>query len=92
MEGLKVFFVNFGQKEAKYIIPMLSELRNKGISSEIYPSPAKMKKQMTYANAKGAKYVVLIGTNEIEAGLISVKNMVSGNQEEITFKDFLNKI
>lgn len=92
MEGLKVFFVNFGQKEAKYIIPMLSELRNKGISSEIYPSPAKMKKQMTYANAKGAKYVVLIGSNEIESGLISVKNMVTGSQEEITFKDFLNKM
>lgn len=92
MEGLKVFFVNFGQKEAKYIIPMLFELRNKGISSEIYPSPAKMKKQMTYANAKGAKYVVLIGSNEIESGLISVKNMVTGSQEEITFKDFLNKM
>ena len=92
MEGLKVFFVNFGQKEAKYIIPMLSELHKKGISSEIYPSNAKMKKQMTYANAKGAKYVVLIGTNEIESEIISVKNMLTGNQEEISFKDFLNKL
>ncbi len=92
MEGLEVFFVNFGQKESKYIIPMLSELRKKGVSSEIYPSPAKMKKQMTYANAKGAQYVILIGTNEIESGLISVKNMVTGDQEEITFKEFLNKM
>ena len=92
MEGIKVFFVNFGNKETKYIIPLLSELREKGISSEIFPTPAKMKKQMSYANAKGAKYVVLIGANEIESGLISVKNMLTGVQEEIKFKDFLSKL
>ena len=92
MQALQVFFVNFGHKEAKYIIPMLFELREKGISSEIYPTAGKMKKQMTYANAKGAGYVVLIGTNEIESGLISVKNMATGNQEEITFKEFLKKL
>ena len=71
---------------------MLNELRGKNISSEIYPTSAKMKKQMTYANAKGAGYVVLIGTNEIESGRITVKNMNTGNQEEITFKEFLNKL
>lgn len=92
MQDLQVFFVNFGDKEAKHIIPMLNELRGKNISSEIYPTAAKMKKQMTYANAKGAGYVVLIGTNEIESGRITVKNMNTGNQEEITFKEFLNKL
>tara|TARA_B100000674_G_scaffold124799_2_gene95724 strand:- start:32758 stop:34095 length:1338 start_codon:yes stop_codon:yes gene_type:complete len=92
MQGLQVFFVNFGQREASYIFPLLSKLHKKNISSEIYPSSAKMKKQMSYADSKGARYVVLVGSNEIESGLISVKDMKNGIQEEIRFEDFLNKL
>jgi len=89
-QTLDVFFVNFGEYEERYIMPMLSELRSRGVSSEIYPTAGKMKKQMSYANSKGVRYVVLIGSNEIETGQISVKDMNTGSQKEMHFKQFLD--
>ena len=76
----KVFFVNFGEKEEKYCLKLLSSLRDAGISAELYPEQAKLKKQMTYANNRGIKYVILAGENEIKENLITVKNMFTGEQ------------
>lgn len=92
LEALDVFFVNFGDKEERYVMPLVSELRNENVSVEVYPSAAKMKKQMSYANAKGARFVVLVGESEIESGLIRAKNMESGDQTDITFDVFMDMI
>ena len=91
LQTLEVFFVNFGSEEVKYIMPLLSELRSRDISSEIYPTSAKLKKQMSYADSKGARYVILIGTNEIETSKVSVKDMITGSQEKLSFNQFLSK-
>ena len=89
LDALDVFFVNFGETEERFLMPLVGELRAKEISVEVYPSNAKMKKQMSYADAKRARYVVLIGESEIDTGLIRVKEMSNGNQEDITFEKFL---
>ncbi len=89
LDALDVFFVNFGETEERFLMPLVGELRSKGVSVEVYPSSAKMKKQMSYADSKKARYVVLIGESEIESGLIRVKEMSSGNQEDISFEKFL---
>ncbi|MDA9328586.1 histidine--tRNA ligase [Flavobacteriales bacterium] len=92
LEALDVFFVNFGEKEERFVMPLVSELRKENVSVEVYPSAAKMKKQMSYANAKDARFVVLVGESEIESGLIRVKNMESGDQTDITFDVFMDMI
>jgi histidyl-tRNA synthetase len=66
--------------EEAYCLPLLENLRRAGIPSEIYPSDDKMKKQMNYANRKGVKYVILAGESEIAEGIVTVKNMDSGEQ------------
>ena len=88
----KVMFVNFGLKEEKYCLPLLQKLREKGINSEIFPESAKMKKQMTYANNKNIPFVVLVGENEMQKGLLTVKDMISGDQSEIMFEELLLKL
>lgn len=85
----RVMFVNFGEKEERYCLPLLSSLREAGIPSEIFPSNEKMKKQMNYANKKGISFVVLAGESEINEGTITLKDMESGEQikmaaEELT--------
>ncbi|MDR2057681.1 MAG: histidine--tRNA ligase [Dysgonamonadaceae bacterium] len=87
----KVLFVNFGETEENYILPILSDLRKKGVSAEIYPEPAKMKKQMTYAHANKITYVVIAEKSEIQINRLSVKNMTTGEQISID-KDELCKI
>lgn len=91
LEGTDVLFVNFGSVEGKFIIPLAQKLRSKGLSVEVYPTAAKMKKQMSYANAKAAKYVVLVGESEMESGLVRVKDMLLGKQEDVKFDVFLDK-
>ena len=85
----QVLFVNFGVKEADYCLNVLSELRKAGINSELYPDPAKMKKQMNYANKKSIPYVVLVGEDEMNSGLLSVKNMKDGSQSNFNLADFI---
>lgn len=79
----QVMFVNFGNSEERYCLPLLSELRSAGISSEIYPDSGKMKKQMDYANRKRVKFVVLAGESEINTGMVTLKNMETGDQKLI---------
>ena len=72
-ENTKVMFANFGDDEAVFCLPLLSKLRDSGIS--LYPKSVKLKKQMSYANSKGIDYVIIIGENEMQSGILSVKNM-----------------
>lgn len=88
-DSTQVLFINFGQKEQDYCLPLLFQLRDAGINSEIYPSAAKMKKQMTFANNKGIKYVVLVGSNEMESNKLTVKNMENGEQENLTINELI---
>ena len=85
----QVLFINFGDKEADYCLNVLSELRKAGINSELYPDSSKMKKQMNYANKKSIPYVVLIGEDEINSGLLKVKNMKDGLQSNFNLPDFI---
>lgn len=78
--SVKVLFVNFGKKEAEASLKCIMALRLAGISAELYPDPAKMKKQMQYANSEGVEYVVMIGEDELANGTASVKNMNDGSQ------------
>jgi len=79
-ETTQVLFVNFGEKEQGYCLPLVEKIRKAGINSEIFPESAKMKKQMTYANNKNIPYVILIGENEMEQNILTVKDMHKGEQ------------
>lgn len=82
--GTKLLFINFGDRETAYCLPIVSKARCAGISTEIYPDAGKMKKQMNYANAKDIPYVALAGENEINEGKITLKKMATGEQQLVT--------
>jgi histidyl-tRNA synthetase len=86
----QVMFANFGPKEVAFCLPLVQQLRLKGVSSEIYPDAAKMKKQFDYANKKNISYVVIVGESEMQMGKLAVKNMATGTQEEVTVENILN--
>ena len=88
----KVLFLNFGELEAKYCFKYLKELRKNNISSELYPNNDKLKKQMNYANNKGVKFVVMIGEDEMKSGQLTVKNMSTGDQKEMSISEFIKII
>lgn len=79
-----LLFVNFGEAEVKHIIPILGHLRKLGIASELYPDQAKMKKQMSYANNRKIPFVAMIGETEMNEGVVTLKDMETGNQERLT--------
>ena len=84
MNGTQVLFINFGQQEAAYCLPIIYKVRESGIRAELYPDAAKMKKQMSYANAKQIPFVALAGENEMNDGKITLKNMETGEQVLLT--------
>ena len=86
----QVFFINFGDKETAYSLPILKEVRDADIRAEIFPDNAKMKKQMNYANAKNIPYVVFTGDTEIEAGKVTVKDMMTGGQKQVSPEELIN--
>ena len=88
----KVMFANFGDDEAAFCMPLLKQLRAAGISSELYPTSTKMKKQMTYANNKGVQFVIMVGEDEMESGILSIKNMESGEQNNLNITDLIKKL
>lgn len=88
----QLLFVNFGQQETNYILPILKKVRLSGIRAELYPDSAKMKKQMSYANAKAIPFVAIVGENEINEGKITLKNMETGKQEVIYPNELADKI
>ncbi|KAA6302725.1 MAG: Histidine--tRNA ligase [Candidatus Ordinivivax streblomastigis] len=79
----KVLFVNFGETEENYIMPLLSKLRRSGVNAEIYPEAVKMKKQLSYADDNRIAYVAMVGETEMQSGKITLKNMTSGEQINI---------
>lgn len=80
VDTTQVLFVNFGDKEVSYSLPLIHTLRNAGIRTELYPDTVKMKKQMSYANAKHIPFVAIVGETEIQEGKVTVKNMTTGEQ------------
>ena len=88
----QVLFINFGEKETDYSLPIISQLRGQGIRCEIYPDASKMKKQMQYANQKGIPFVVMTGETEMQAGKVMLKNMTSGEQKLVAPEDIAASI
>ncbi len=92
VQGTKVLISNFDEKAEFYALPVLQELRTAGIAAELYPSSAKLKKQMSYADAKNIPYVILIGDDEMSSSLLTLKNMQSGEQQKLSIADVLEKL
>ena len=84
MNGTQLLFINFGEKETAYCMPIAAKAREAGIRTEIYPDSVKMKKQMSYANAKQIPFVAVAGENEISEGKVTLKNMLTGEQMLVT--------
>ena len=92
VNATQLLFVNFGEKEAAYCLPVLSAARDAGIRAEIYPDSAKMKKQMSYANDKNIPFVAIVGENEMNEGKLTLKNMTTGEQSLVTPEELLAAI
>ena len=88
----QVLFINFGERETAYCLPIINKVRKNGLRAELYPDAAKMKKQMSYANAKEIPYVVLAGESEIEAGKVTLKNMKTGEQQLVTPDELIQAV
>ena len=84
VNATQLLFVNFGQAETDFCLPILAKVRAAGISAEIYPDSAKMKKQMSYANAKQIPFVAIVGESEMAEGKVNLKNMTTGEQSMLT--------
>lgn len=87
--GVELLFINFGAAEAARCLELARSARAVGISTEVYPDAAKMKKQMAYANARHIPFVALIGENELQQGLVTLKNMGTGEQSQLTPEQLL---
>ena len=87
--GTELLFVNFGQKEVSYSLPIIAKVREAGVRCEIYPDSVKMKKQMSYANAKQIPFVAIVGENEMQEGKVTLKNMTTGEQSLVTPEDLI---
>ncbi|MDD4777681.1 MAG: histidine--tRNA ligase [Fermentimonas sp.] len=83
----ELMFVNFGEKEENHILPLITRLRGSGISCELYPETAKMKKQLSYANNNRIPFVAMVGENEMRDSTITLKNMKSGEQKSVSLQE-----
>ena len=92
VDATRILFINFGEKETDYCLPIIRQVRAAGLSAEIYPDSAKMKKQMSYANAKQIPFVALAGDAEMQAGKITLKNMTTGEQTLLTPQQLIESI
>ena len=91
-QGTRVLFVNFGEQEAAYCLPLVARARQAGIAVELYPDAAKMKKQLAYANAHDIPYVVMVGESEMASGRLTVKDMQTGEQSQLTPDELIAKL
>jgi histidyl-tRNA synthetase len=91
-QSTRVLFTNFGEKEAQYCLPLVQKLRNLGIKVELYPDNAKMKKQMGYADAKKIPFVAIIGEDEMNSDLVSLKNMLTGEQTKVSIEELAKEL
>ncbi len=92
ISATQVLFINFGEKETAYCLPIVAKAREAGIRAEVFPDSTKMKKQMNYANAKHIPFVALAGENEMNEGKITLKNMESGEQKLVTAEELISII
>ena len=92
VNGTQLLFINFGEKETAYCLPIAAKARQAGIRTEVFPDSAKMKKQMSYANAKQIPFVALAGENEINEGKVTLKDMTTGEQMLVTADELLTKL
>ena len=90
--GTQLLFINFGERETAYCLPFVAQARAAGIRTEIFPDAAKMKKQMSYANAKQIPFVALAGENEMASGKLTLKNMETGEQTLVTSEQMIKAI
>jgi len=90
VNGTQLLFINFGAKETAYCLPAVAKAREAGIRTEIFPDASKMKKQMSYANAKQIPFVVLAGENEMTEGKLTLKNMLSGEQQLVNVEELIS--
>ncbi len=88
----QLMFVNFGEEEEKHCLTILKKVRAVGISAELYPDRAKMKKQMSYANSKNVHFVALVGQDEMLGGFITLRNMKNGDQEKLNVEELISKL
>ena len=88
----QLLFINFGETETAYCMPLVQKCRQAGIATEMYPDSCKMKKQMNYANAKGIAYVALAGESEIAEGLVTVKDMKTGEQKKVSPDELISVV
>ena len=89
MHSTKLLFATFGEEELLYALECLKKVRAAGIPAEVYPEPVKIKKQMTYADAKGVPYVAIIGETELKEGNVMCKNMVTGEQMSMSIDEII---
>ncbi len=89
ISSTQLLFINFGEKETAYCLPVVAQARQAGIRTELYPDAAKMKKQMNYANAKQIPFVALAGENEMNEGKVTLKNMATGQQQTLTAEELI---
>jgi histidyl-tRNA synthetase len=91
-EQTQILFVSFGEKELMFCLPWINDLRNSGINTEIYPEPAKMKKQMSYADNKRIPFVAIVGETEMQANKVMLKDMKSGVQELVSLSEIVSRL
>ncbi len=92
VNATQLLFTNFGERETAYCLPMVTACRKAGIRCEMYPDKAKMKKQMSYANAKNISYVALVGENEMAENKLTLKNMTTGEQQLLTVEQLILEV
>ena len=92
VNGTQLLFINFGEKEIAYCMPIAQKAREAGIRTEVYADSVKMKKQMSYANSLGVSFVALVGENEMSEGKVTLKNMTTGEQQFLTPEDMIQFI
>ncbi|MDY3520535.1 histidine--tRNA ligase [Riemerella anatipestifer] len=90
-QNVQYLFANYGEQEAFHSMDIIQQLRTKGVSAELYPEAAKLKKQFTYAEKKGIPYIVFVGEEEIKNKQVSIKNLETGEQNSLTLEDFLKQ-
>ncbi len=92
MQSTKVLFVNFGDKEAEAAALMVDRFRQAGVSADLYPDAAKMKKQMKYADDLGIPFVAMVGESEAADGTVTLRNMTDGTQQTLTMEQALEQL
>ena len=90
--GTQLLFATFGEEELRYALRWATALRQEGLRVEVYPEPAKMKKQMGYADAKQIPWVAIVGGNEMESQTVMLKNMTTGEQQPLTLQEVIDNL